>query len=125
MKNFPGSLTLVTLAGILATGACLAQSEEHPRYRFDEKTLDVSLADLNPANPADAQTLLYRLNSTVRKACSRSNESNRLEAMRDRQHCVDQSYANALAGINAKLGLDVEAVAATYDRTRGIAAASE
>lgn len=113
------TMTLATLAG-LASYTTSAQAGEHlhPEKITDERSLTVHFGDLNPAVPADASELLARVRLAARNACLRNDESRQIFLGDDRKRCMAHSYANAIAGINAKRNVDVEAMAARHDVDR-------
>lgn len=124
MKPFLNTMTLAALAGL----ACLANSAlaaQHllPETITDERALTVHFGDLDPAVPADASALVARVRLAARNACIRNDEGRQIFLSHDRKACVAQSYAAAIAGINAKRNVDLEATAARHDAQRKLNAA--
>jgi UrcA family protein len=122
MKYFTSSvLSFVVVLG--CSGALLAaEIESNPYSLIDERSAVVKYSDLNPADSEDAQILLHRVESAASALCKRPGDFRQLAAMRDRKHCVEESYKNALVVINRQTGIDTEAVAARAAGSRELVA---
>jgi UrcA family protein len=115
MKQILNTMTLAALVGLAAlTNSALAGEQQVPHAIADEKAVVLHFGDLNPAVPADASELLARLRLVARNACIRNDEWRQIFLADGRKACIDASYARAVAGINAKRNVDLEAVAARH-----------
>jgi len=124
MKQILNTMTLAALAGLVTfANSALADAELARQQRIDERSFTVHFGDLNPSVPADADALLARVRLAVRNACIRNDEYRQIFLSDDRQACEAQSYASAIARINAKRKVDLEAVAARHDEGRNLNAA--
>jgi UrcA family protein len=126
MKPVLNTMTFATLAGFASFATFIhasPDSELLEHYLTDERTITVHFGDLDPRSPADASALVARVKLGSRNACLRNDEQRQIFLGRDRKDCIAQSYASAIAGINAKRNVDIEAVAARHDATRNLNAA--
>ncbi len=106
-------LTLTALLGFgLIASNALAQGSPYTS-RYDQKSISIDFDDLNPAVPADADTLLARVAHGVRTACFRSDDSRYLFMADDRAACKESRYAAAITQINRALDIDLEALASS------------
>lgn len=106
-------LTLTALLGLgLLTTSALAQDSAQARPRYDQKSILVDFDDLDPALPADASTLLARVEHGVRTACMRSEDIRNLVLADEHAACMLSSYTASITRINRALGIDLEALAA-------------
>lgn len=71
----------------------------------------VRFHDLDPGQPAEARELLQRVRSSAKSMCRRNDGIRDLNAQRDREACMREGYADAVAYINRMHGVDLEAVA--------------
>ncbi len=122
MKQILNTMTLATLLGLgsIANSALAGENPTHPLT--DEQSVTLHFGDLNPALPADAAELLTRLSMAARRACIRNDESRQIFPAPDRKACMAASYANAVADVNAKRNVDLEAVAARHDEDTNLRA---
>lgn len=123
MKPVLTTMTFAALAGLASLASFAVASpatdqllEQHLR---DTRSLVVHFGDLDPRSPADASELVARVKLAARNACLRNDETRQIFLSGDRKACIAQSYASAIAGINAKRNVDIEAVAASRDAMRG------
>lgn len=116
MKQILNTMTLAALVGLASfANSALASDTAALPAQVDQKSVTVHFGDLNPALPGDATELLARLRLAARNACNRNAESRQIFLGPDRKACLAQSYANAVAAINAKRNVDLEAIAALHD----------
>lgn len=122
MKQILNTMTLAAFAGFasLAAFATASPTTERmmERHLTDQRTITVHFGDLDPHAPADAAELVARIRLAARNACLRNDEQRQIFPARDRRACIAQSYASAIAGINAKRNVDIEALARKQDDTR-------
>jgi UrcA family protein len=124
MKQILNTMTLAALVGLASfANSALAGDVATQPAEVDSKSLTLHFGDLNPAFPADASELLARLRIVARNACIRNDESRQIFLGPDRKACMAASYANAVAAINAKRNVDLEAVAARHDGDTNLNAA--
>jgi UrcA family protein len=124
MKQILNTMTLAALAGLASfANSALASERLHPETLTDTRSITVHFGDLNPALPADASALLDRVRLAARNACLRNDESRQIFLADDREACVAEAYAKAIAAINAKRKVDVETVAARHDGDQNLNAA--
>ena len=119
------TMTLATLLGLglLANFANAGESKD-PANRIDHKSVLVHFGDLDPAVPADASILLERVRHAVDTACSRNDETRQIFLADDRAECIAEGYAKAIAGINRKRHIDLEAIAAADQAGANLEAAA-
>ena len=94
-----------------------------PFQIVDVKTATINFADLDLNNPADAQTLLDRINKTTRIVCQRIDTGTGLEEMKATRLCFADSYKNGIVAINSKKNVDIEAIAARARESREVVTA--
>jgi UrcA family protein len=124
MKQILNTMTLAALAGLASfANSALASDIALVAAEVDQKTVTVHFGDLNPAFPADASELLARVRLAAHNACVRNVDRNQIFLGPDRKACIATSYANAVAAINAKRDVDIEAVAARHDSDTNLNAA--
>ena len=124
MKQILKTMTLATLVGLVSfANSALAGGTAFPPNRTDERSITLHYGDLNPARPADAAELLGRVRIAARNACIRNDESRQIFLGRDRQACMAASYAKAVAAINAKRKVNLEALAARHEASTNLSAA--
>ncbi len=116
MKQILNTMTLTALVGLasFANSAVAGESAAQPSLT-DARSVAVHFGDLNPAVPADASALVTRVRVAARNACIRNDEERQIFLGPDRKACMAAAYANAIASINAKRHVDLEAVAARHD----------
>ena len=78
-----------------------------------------------PPVPAEARELLSMVKIAVRRACMRNDDARQIFLGPDRNACLSESYAKAVARINAKRKVDVEAVAARHSGQADIATTAQ
>ncbi|MGV3592504.1 MAG: UrcA family protein [Gammaproteobacteria bacterium] len=115
-------MTFAAFAG-LASLASLASASSiteqmMAQHLTNQRTITVHFGDLDPRKPADAAELVARVKLAARNACLRNDEQRQIFLSRDREACMAQSYASAIAGINAKRNVDLEALALRDDGMR-------
>jgi UrcA family protein len=119
--------TLAALVGLASFASfapsALAGSHLVPETITDERAITVRIGDLNPGLPADASEILTRVRDAARHACLRNDEDPQIFLNHDRKLCVSQSYTNAVATINARRNVDLEATAARHDAKTNLNAA--
>lgn len=119
MKQFLNTMTFAAFAGLasLASFAVASPTTEQmlAEHLTDQRTITVHFGDLNPRTPADAAALVARVKLAARNACLRNDEQRQIFLGPDRKACIAQSYASAIAAINAKRNVDLEAVALRHD----------
>jgi UrcA family protein len=116
MKQILNTMTLAALVGLASfANSALASDVSALPAEVDSKSLTVHFGDLNPALPADASELLARVRVAARNACIRNGDSRQIFLGPDRKACVAESYSHAVAAINAKRNVDLEAIAARHD----------
>jgi UrcA family protein len=122
MKQILNTMTLAALLGLgsLANSALAGENPVHPLT--DERSVTLHFGDLNPALPADAAELLDRLSIAARTACIRNDEWRQIFPGPNRKACIAASYAQAVASVNAKRKVDLEAVAARHDEDTNLRA---
>lgn len=124
MKQILNTMTLAALVGLASfANSALAGDAAAAPVQVDQRTVTVHFGDLNPAFPADASELLGRVKLAARNACIRNVDRNQIFLGPDRKACMATSYANAVAAINAKRDVDLEAVAARHDADTNLNAA--
>jgi UrcA family protein len=125
MKPFP-NMTFATLAGLASLTTFVHASPGSAlldQAVTDQRSITVHFGDLDPHSPADASALVARVKRGSRNACLRDDEQRQIFLGHDRKHCIAHSYASAIAGINAKRNVDIEAVAARHEATANLNAA--
>ena len=124
MKRFPHTMTLVACIGLasIASSALADQNLARPQ-QADQRSITLHFGDLNPSRPADAAELLGRVRVAARNACIRNDESRQIFLGPDREACMAASYANAVAAINARRNVDLEAIAARAGDSTNLSAA--
>jgi UrcA family protein len=107
--------SLVALALVISSSAVLAapDSEFIRPFYYDQKSIMVEFDDLDLASPDHARTMLSRINDAAIRVCERTNQRERLYAMKDEQRCVARTYDATVADIKQRLEIDVEALAAS------------
>jgi UrcA family protein len=127
MKQILITKTLAALIGLasFASFAQAAPAGAHvmPETITDERSITVRFGDLNPGLPADASELLARVRVAARDACLRNDEDPKLFLEHDLKTCISQSYANAVATINARRNVNLEATAARHESNQNLNAA--
>jgi UrcA family protein len=126
MKSFNRIVTAAALAVVFAGTVATAQAEDlSARFRYDEKHAVIQFENLSLSNPAYAEAVVSRIKSEARKVCKRDDRSNRMAEIRERAACIEATYAETVAAINANHGVDLEAIAATNSQVRDLAAAGK
>jgi UrcA family protein len=124
VKKTLNTMTLAALVGLASfANSALASDGLARPAEVDHRSLTVHFGDLNPALPADAAELLARVRVAARGACIRNDESRQIFLGPDRKACIATSYANAVAAIDAKRNVNLEAVAARHDADTNLNAA--
>jgi UrcA family protein len=124
MKQILNTMTLAAVLGLASlANSALASDSSAANAEYDLRNIKVHFGDLNPALPADASELLARVKLAARNACLRNVDRRQIFLGPDRKACMASSYANAVAAINAKRNLDLEAVAALHDTSTNLNAA--
>lgn len=124
MKQFLNTMTLAACIGLASvTTSALAEPNLAQPRQVDQRSITLHFGDLNPAHPADASELLGRVRVAARNACIRNDETRQIFLGPDRKACMATSYANAVAAINARRNVDLEAVAARADDSTNLSAA--
>lgn len=124
MKRILHTMTLAALAGLASfANSALAGNTAGVPDGFDQKAIAVHYGDLNPALPADATELLARVKRAVEDACFRNVDRKQIFLGPDRRACMTTSYANAVATINARRNVDLEALAALHEADANLNAA--
>ena len=122
MKQILNTMTFVAFAGLasLASLASASSTTEQmlAQHLTHQRTITVHFGDLDPRTPADAAALVARVKLAARNACLRNDEQRQIFLSRDRKHCIAQGYASAIAGINAKRNVDIEAIALRHCEQR-------
>lgn len=124
MKQILNTLTLTALIGLASFTNSAVADVQAPHPLTDEKSVVLHVGDLDPAVPAEASQLLGMVKVAVRRACMRNDETRAIFHGRDRATCTAESYAKAVATINARARVDLEAVAARHQEQVDIAAAA-
>jgi UrcA family protein len=124
MKQILNTMTLAALAGLASfttfAGTAVAGT---PEATVDERSRVVHFGDLDPALPADAATLLKRLDVAARRTCIRNDEGRQIFLSVEHKACIANGYADAIARINAKRNIDLQAIAARHEQGRNLNAA--
>lgn len=122
MKQILNTMTFAAFAGLasLASLASASATTEQmmAQHLTNQRTITVHFGDLDPRTPGDAAELVARVKLAARNACLRNDEQRQIFLSRDRKDCIAQSYASAIAGINAKRNVDLEALALRHGETR-------
>lgn len=127
MKQIFNTMTFAAFAGLasLASFASASPGTEQlvAQHLTDQRSITVHFGDLDPRTPADARELVARVKLAARNACLRNDEQRQIFLSADRKACIARGYASAIAGINAKRKVDIEAVALRGDDSRNFSAA--
>lgn len=108
-----------TLVGVSAPGAAV----EPQTQSVVVKTRNVRFDDLNLTRPVDAKTLLNRIRSATYAVCRRSGELEmHVVDAADRKRCMDATYRVAVAQVDDRLDLDIEAIAARISAEQNLEA---
>ncbi|MES2624790.1 MAG: UrcA family protein [Pseudomonadota bacterium] len=118
---FKTAIALVITAGF--STAVFADVAKSPLQSFDIKTRTVSFADLDLAEPTDAQMLIDRIRSTAKKVCRSAHTHLSVQEGKAMKICLNESYKNAILVINENRSMDVEAIAASSAVSREIVVA--
>ena len=108
------TLAVISLSGMLlgAAGSTLA-GDVQLQYT-DARSGIVTFNDLDLTNPTDAQTLLDRIYTAAKVACSRSGDRGQdLHVGIDRERCIEISVMNTVARIDKRFNINIKDVAAT------------
>ena len=108
----------------VASTTAFAAGENTLQLTSDGPVVTVNFADLNLANPTDADALLKRIHAAARKVCLHTNAGNSLPALKDRRLCQTESYDSGIAIINSQKGIDVEAIASRANTRRSVVEAN-
>jgi UrcA family protein len=116
--------TAAALLIVTATTAAFADEVVISGFQsFDVKTATVSFADLDLASPADAATLVKRIEKTSRKVCKRLDSGTGLEEHLALRACFADSYQSGIDTINSRMNMDIESIAASEASSRDVVAA--
>jgi UrcA family protein len=112
MKLFHSTAAALLIVTATTTAAFADEVEISAFQSFDIKTATVSFGDLDLASPADAATLVERIEKTSRKVCKRLDSGTGLEEHLASRACFIDSYQGGIATINSRMSLDIESIAA-------------
>ena len=101
-----------TFAIAAAATASLAFLPASAGQTEQTKTLEVSIADYDISNPADARTVVQKIKNAARKVCTLDRGPVPLHERAQRERCEREAVANAIKS------LDSEMVIAAYEQIR-------
>ncbi len=123
MKLFHSTAAALLIVTATTTAAFADEVVISAFQSFDVKTATVSFADLDLANPADAATLVERIEKTSRKVCKRLDSGTGLEEHLASRACFADSFQGGIDTINSRMNLDIESIAASATPGRDVVAA--
>ena len=117
--------TLTTLAFITLTGALFGATNtfagDVQSQSINVRSKVVTFYDLDLANPADAQTLLNRIQRASKGVCKGSGDRPiELRAAIDRNRCMESSYRDTVAQVDSRFNTSIEKIAAQAEEQRDL-----
>lgn len=101
-----------TLATAIAATASLALLPAFAGQTEQVKTLELSIADYDINNPADARAVVQKIENAARKVCTLDRGPVPLHERVQRERCEREAVANAIKALNS------EVVIAAFEETR-------
>jgi UrcA family protein len=97
MKTLINIVKTTTLAALVACGAPSRADDPSAAVGTVSRSVAVTHADLNLANPAGVDALYLRLQAATRKVCAPRPASRNLNVQRDWKRCVTTTLDDAVA----------------------------
>ncbi|MEL6862035.1 MAG: UrcA family protein [Pseudomonadota bacterium] len=101
-----------TLATAIAATASLALLPAFAAETEQVKTLELSIADYDISNPADARAVVKKIERAARKVCTLDRGPVPLHERLQRERCEREAVANAVQSLNS------DVVIAAFEETR-------
>jgi len=115
------SLAVITFTSVLFGASASVLAEGNQAGNYDVQTKVVKFGDLDLVNPGDAQVLLQRLQSAAKNTCKRSDWSTDRFGS-DRARCQKAGYKDAVAQIDNRYNINIEAIAGMTPQGDSLAA---